>query len=183
MPRGWTTTGRRPGRQRVRLGYGFGFRGLGGVASQAPFATGGASVTVAATTLYGFDADGKAAAIGAAGGRIGVAGGGDATTIDHDGGGSEMIGLDFGAAIDAITLRPRRAREQGRRPRGRDARRLRRRRRRGRQLDLHRQRRGDRRLRRAGPRRPLEAADWIGGAGPAHSDPDFVLVGIGLDYV
>jgi hypothetical protein len=29
----------------------------------------------------------------------------------------------------------------------------------------------------------LEAADWIGGPGPADSNPDFGLTGLGLDYV
>ena len=119
----------------------------GGVASQAPFATGGASVTVAATTLYGFDADGKAAAIDAItlrlaglGSKAGAGEGATLVAYDADGDvvdswtftGNGAVTVDFDAPVHAATL---------------------------------------------------EAADWIGGAGPAHSDPDFVLVGIGLDYV
>jgi hypothetical protein len=154
-----------------------------GVAAKAPFATTGASVTVGATTLYGFDADGGTAAIGVKGARIGVAAVDDSDTIDHAGGGSETIGLDFGAAIDAITLRlaglgSKAGAHEGATLVAYDAD--------GDVLDSWTFTRNgavtvdfDEPVHYA----TLEAADWIGGGGPAHSDPDFALLGIGLDYV
>ena len=71
----------------------------------APFVTAGTPLALDKVSLYGIGSDGKAAAIGSEGGKIGVAGTGDANTIDHHGSASEAIGFDFGAAADEITFR------------------------------------------------------------------------------
>jgi hypothetical protein len=76
-----------------------------GEAGGAPFATGGPSARLGGATLFGFGADGAAAEVVSAGGRVGVAGAGDPDTIDGAGTGSERLGLDFGDAVAAITLR------------------------------------------------------------------------------
>jgi hypothetical protein len=80
-------------------------------AGAAAFATAGPGVGLGlglglgGARLYGFGADGEAAAVARAGGKIGIAAVGDAGTIDAVGADSERLGLDLGAAIDAITLR------------------------------------------------------------------------------
>ena len=71
----------------------------------APFATGGGALKQDGASLYGLDLDGKATALGQAGGKIGVAGTGDANTVDHHGAGSEAIGFDFGGEADEISFR------------------------------------------------------------------------------
>ena len=77
----------------------------GGPAGGAPFATGGPAARLGGAALYGFGADGAAAEVVSAGGRVGVASAGDPDTIDHAGAGSERLGLDFGADLEALTLR------------------------------------------------------------------------------
>jgi hypothetical protein len=160
--------------------------GDGGVAAKgfvAPFATGGAAVAVDGATLYGFDAEGKAAAIGTKGGKVGVASAGGAHEIEHVGDGSEALGLDFGAAIDAITLGlaglgSKAGAREGAKLVVYDAD--------GDVLDswVFTQN-GTVTVELDAPARyaVLEATDWLGGDGPANSDPDFALVGLGFDYI
>jgi hypothetical protein len=145
----------------------------------APFATGGASVSLGGAKLYGFGADGKAAMVASAGGKVGVAGIGDATTIDHAGTGSEKIGLDFGDAVDAITLRlaglsSKGAAQEGAKLVTYDAD--------GDVLDSWIfTRNGNVTVETDGAHyATLEAADWIGGT--SSSDPDFALISIGLHH-
>ena len=76
-----------------------------GVASAAPFATGGTPLKQGAASAYGIGLDGKAAAIAVEGGKMGVAGTGDANTVDHHGATSEAIGFVFDAGADEITFK------------------------------------------------------------------------------
>ncbi len=73
----------------------------------APFDTSGAAFALGQIRLYGFAVDGDAATIGASGDRIGVSGAGSASEIDFRPGadGGETIGVDFGAAVAAMTIR------------------------------------------------------------------------------
>ena len=71
----------------------------------APFATSGTPLKQDGASLYGLDLDGNAAALGRAGGKIGVVGTGDAETVDHHGAKSEAIGFDFGAEADEISFK------------------------------------------------------------------------------
>ena len=86
-------------------GSGSGAPGAGVSSGAAPFATGGTALQQGQASLYALDLDGKAAALGQSGGKIGVAAQGDASTIDHHGAQSEAIGFDFGAEADEITFR------------------------------------------------------------------------------
>jgi hypothetical protein len=78
-------------------------KGSGGF--DAPFATHGKAVVLGGAEIRGFGIDGKAAAVGAAKGKLGVADVGDGNEIDRHGKASEKLGLDFGAAVEAVTLR------------------------------------------------------------------------------
>ena len=157
----------------------------GGVAKGfvAPFATAGAAVALDGVTLYGFDADGKAAAIGTKGGKVGVASAGGAHEIEHVGDGSEALGIDFGAAIDAITLGlaglgSKAGAREGAKLVVYDAD--------GDVLDSWVfTGNGQVTVDLDAPARyaTLEATDWLGGDGPANSDPDFALVGLGFDFI
>jgi hypothetical protein len=153
--------------------------GAGSADGDAPFATGGASVGLGGATLYGFGADGKAARVVSADGKVGVAATGDANTIDHTGRGSEEIGLDFGAAVEAITLRlaglsSKGAAQEAAKFTTYDAD--------GDVLDSWLfTKNGQVTVETDGAHyATLEAADWIGGS--SASDPDFALVSIGLHY-
>jgi hypothetical protein len=155
--------------------------GVGGGSGGAPFATAGAGLAVAGATLYGFAADGSRAGIAQVGGKIGVAAHGDPEEIDHHGDASEAIGLDFGAAVDAITLRlsglsSKNGAVEAARLNGYDAD--------GDLVDSF-------LFLKNGPNHvafdeavhyaTLEAADWLGGH--SVSEPDFALTGLSLDYV
>ncbi len=74
---------------------------------KAPFDTSGDGFTLGTVRLYGFGLDGDAASIGISGGKIGVGGAGSASEIDFrpGTGGGETIGVDFGAAVEAMTIR------------------------------------------------------------------------------
>jgi hypothetical protein len=147
----------------------------------APFSTAGAGTAVDGATLYGFAADGGRAEVVRAGGKIGVAAHGDANEIDHHGTGSETIGLDFGAAVEAIVLQ---LAGLGSKDGGREAARLTAYDADGDVLDSVLLRSNgasyvafDEEVRYA----TLEAADWIDGH--SVSEPDFALISLGLDYV
>ena len=150
----------------------------------APFVTSGTPLKQNGASLYGLDLDGKATALGSAGGKIGVAGTGDAETIDHHGGQSEAIGFDFGGEADEISFRlaglssKTGASEAARltvydgdgdvldsylfKSNGSHS------------VDL-----GD-----GAHYATLEAADWVAASGSAPAgEPDFALVSFHLDYV
>ena len=73
----------------------------------APFDTSGPAFALGQAKLYGFGVDGGATSIGVSGGKIGVGGAGSASEIDFRSGsnGGEAIGVDFGAAVEAISVK------------------------------------------------------------------------------
>jgi hypothetical protein len=150
----------------------------------APFLTSDASLTLDKVSLHGLGLDGKVAEIVSSGGKIGVAGSGDANTIDHHGASSEAIGFDFGGEADEITfnlsgLSSKAGASEAAMLTVYDAD--------GDKLDSY--------LYKANGTHTvdvddhahyatLEAADWVVSSGGAPSgEPDFALVSFHLDYV
>ena len=149
---------------------------------KAPFAT-KAAVKVDGAKLYGVGADGKKAGIAIEKGKIGVKGTGDGNTVDHHGKGSEKINIDFGAAVEAITLKLAGLSAKGG---AREAAHLTAYDADGKVLDtfdlMHNGKSTvhfDEGVRYA----TLEAADWITHGHAPGGEPDFALVSLGMDYV
>ena len=148
----------------------------------APFAT-KAAVKVDGAKLYGVGADGKKAAVEIANGKIGVKGTGDGNTVDHHGNGSEKINIDFGAAVEAITLKLAGLSAKGG---AREAAHLTAYDADGKVLDtfdLMHNGKSTVHFDEAVQYATLEAADWITHGHAPGGEPDFALVSLGMDYV
>jgi hypothetical protein len=159
--------------------------GSGSSSGAAPFVTSGTALQQGQASLYALDLDGKAAALGQSGGKIGVAADGDDNTIDHHGARSEAIGFDFGAEADELTfklagLSSKNGASEAAKLTIYDAD--------GDVLDSHLYKSNGSYsidLDDGAHYAKLEAADWVvasGGSAPS-GEPDFALVSFHLDYV